>query len=292
MTREREVVECASVDACVKACACAGVRRQVWVGERMPVGEGEGVSRCNSKGIKDVWSTSLGPKGCCFRSSFGSIPLEDMRADVYTLVRARVYESVSGLVQRAYEWACAGKWAGVCAHASVWGAIFGWLSVYAHACERGCKCEGVGACEYVDSGVGVGSEFVGARACEFVCEGECACAGAGAKACAGVCACAGRWRGVWLCKRMGMGKCAGVHRCNLEENTDEWSTSFGKYKGVEHQLRGKYRGVEHQLRSSPLNRNQVNRNHLDICHPVPQKNRNSLTWVLVVDSVFYLPCTV
>ena len=31
----------------------------------------------------------------------------------------------------------------------------------------------------------------------------------------------------------------------------------------------------------PRNRNRANRNHLDICLSVPQKNRNSLTWVLV-----------
>ena len=75
---------------------------------------------------------------------------------------------------------------------------------------------------------------------------------------------------------------------------------------------------------SPRNRNRINRNHLDQSLSVPQKNRNSLTWVLValtacftypvlyrvsaesragewefsylgpggLDSVFYLPCTV
>ena len=37
--------------------------------------------------------------------------------------------------------------------------------------------------------------------------------------------------------------------------------------------------------SSPRNRNRVNRNHLDICLSVPQKNRNSLTWVLVALTV-------
>ena len=66
-------------------------------------------------------------------------------------------------------------------------------------------------------------ELVCARARELACGGACTCACAGANACAGVCACAGRWRGVWVCKKMGMGQFAGVSRSTL----GMWSTSLG-----------------------------------------------------------------
>ena len=70
-------------------------------------------------------------------------------------------------------------------------------------------------------------ELVCARARELACGGACTCACAGANACAGVCACAGRWRGVWVCKKMGMGQFAGVSRSTLEGNKGMWSTSLG-----------------------------------------------------------------
>jgi hypothetical protein len=45
--------------------------------------------------------------------------------------------------------------------------------------------------------------------------------------------------------------------------------------------------TEREYSTSCRNRIRVNRNHLDICLSVPQKNRNSLTWVLVALTVCF-----
>ena len=67
--------------------------------------------------------------------------------------------------------------------------------------------------------------------------------------------------------------------CQLRDHGPNWLLENDARKKVEH-----YRDGESM---SPRNGNRVNGNHLEICLCSSQKNRNSLTWVLVALTVCF-----